>query len=93
MTNETRLLVALREYSRQLGTHLIHLNESHAVLVTAWSRLRPLYEGEAAEVFADAFGVASDRLREYASGSVRINELIERKIEEMSIYEHLQAGL
>jgi hypothetical protein len=64
------------------------LNESHATLAAAWTYLRPLYQGEAAEMFAEAFGGASSRLREYASESEKINRLLEGKIEELSTFEH-----
>jgi len=80
---ETPLLVAMHEYRGQLDRHLVALRERHQHLQTAWLRLRESYEGEGAEVFAEAFETASRRLEEYAAGGLDITRQLERKIDEL----------
>jgi hypothetical protein len=86
MAQETRLLVHLEEYSKQLARHLATLQECHSSLEVVWSRLGEIYEGEGAEMFTQAFGVASDRLRDYTVDGSEISRMLERKIEDLRLF-------
>ena len=86
---ETRLVAALEEYSIQLQTHLSALSERHAQLQSAWGRLREIYEGEGAQVFAEAFESASTRLKEYSERGAGITRELQAKIEDLRRF---QAG-
>ena len=86
---ETRLLVTLEDYQQQLETHLSNLRERHRQLDLAWMRLREIYEGEGAEIFAQAVGAASARLAEYSEHGTTIASVLRAKVEELR---HFEAG-
>ena len=80
---ETQLQSCLDEYARELQSHLVSLRERHQNLEFAWIRLRDIYEGEGAEVFAEAFETASARLADYVRDGAEVARLLEAKIEEL----------
>jgi len=90
---ETPLAVALREYREQLERHLAALRDRHQQLQAAWLRLRDIYEGEGAEVFAQAFETASAHLDEYATRGLEITQQLERKIEELRRFQAAGSSL
>ncbi len=85
--SETVLLTTLRDYRRRLEEHLTALRDRHQRLEYAWVRLRDIYEGEGAQVFAEAFDMASGRLADYASGGARIAGQLDLKLEELRHFE------
>ena len=85
--SETALLTTLRDYRKQLEEHLTALRDRHERLEHAWVRLRDIYEGEGAQVFAEAFEMASGRLADYTSCGARIARQLEVKIEELRHFE------
>lgn len=84
---ETLLLTTLRDYRRQLDEHLIALRDRHERLEQAWVRLRDIYEGEGAQMFAEAFDTAAARLADYTSSGSQIARQLEAKIEELRQFE------
>ena len=84
---ETVLLTTLRDYRRQLEEHLTALRDRHEHLERAWVRLRDVYEGEGAQVFAEAFDTAAARLADYTSSGAQIARQLETKIEELRQFE------
>jgi uncharacterized protein YukE len=86
---ETRLVAVLEQYAGQLETHLSALNDRHTQLQLAWGRLREIYEGEGAQVFAEAFESASARLKEYSERGAQIRHELQAKIEDLRRF---QAG-
>lgn len=84
---ETPLLTTLRDYRRQLDEHLAALRDRHEHLETAWVRLRDIYEGEGALMFAEAFEMAAARLADYTSSGSQIARQLETKIEELRQFE------
>jgi uncharacterized protein YukE len=84
---ETVLLTALRDYRRQLEEHLTALRDRHEHLERAWVRLRDIYEGEGAQVFAEAFDMAAARLADYTSSGSQIARQLESRIEELRQFE------
>ena len=84
---ETPLLMMLRDYRREIEEHLAALRERHEELHTAWIRLREIYQGEGAEVFSEAFEIASRRLEDYSARGVDIAHQLERKIDELSRFQ------
>ncbi len=84
---ETALLSTLRDYRRQLEEHLTALRDRHEHLEKAWVRLRDIYEGEGAQVFAEAFDMAGARLAEYTSRGSQIARQLETRIEELRQFE------
>lgn len=84
---ETLLLTTLRDYRRQLDEHLTALRDRHEHLEQAWVRLRDIYEGEGAQMFAEAFDMAAARLADYTSSGAQIARQLEVKIEELRQFE------
>jgi len=84
---ETLLLTTLRDYRSQLDEHLTALRDRHEHLEKAWVRLRDVYEGEGAQMFAEAFDTAAARLVEYTSSGSQIARQLEAKIEELRQFE------
>lgn len=84
---ETPLLSTLRDYRRQLDEHLTALRDRHEQLEQAWVRLRDIYEGEGAQMFAEAFDAASGRLADYTSRGSQISRQLEIKIDELRRFE------
>jgi hypothetical protein len=84
---ETALLTTLRDYRKRLDEHLTALRERHERLEHAWVRLRDIYEGEGAQVFAEAFDSASGRLADYTGCGARIARQLEIKLEELRHFE------
>lgn len=80
---DTRLAATLTDYSKQLDLHLVNLRERHQQLEIAWFRLRDVYEGEGAQVFAEAFEVASAQLAEYSQQGVEVARHLQIKLEEL----------
>ena len=89
---ETLLLTTLRDYRRQLDEHLTALRDRHEHLEQAWVRLRDIYEGEGAQMFAEAFDTAAARLADYASSGTQIARQLEAKIEELRQFESAGAA-
>jgi hypothetical protein len=90
---ETLLLTALRDYRLQLDEHLAALRERHEHLEYAWAGLRDIYEGEGAQMFAEAFESASARLSDYASRGAQISRQLEAKIEELHQFQAAGSAL
>ena len=84
---ETLLLTTLRDYRRQLDEHLTALRDRHEHLEKSWVRLRDVYEGEGAQMFAEAFDMAVARLADYTSSGSQIARQLEAKIEELRRFE------
>jgi hypothetical protein len=94
MPQPSKLLVELEAYLESLRGHIGTLNGCHETLSVAWTRLRAVYEeGEAAEVFGNAFSTASDRLREYSTSGEQICRLLERKIDQLKVSESPSPGV
>lgn len=82
----TVLLSTLERYAQQLERHLATLRARHQELEAAWGRLRDVYEGEGAEMFAEAFTTASGRLAEYASEGAIIEKQLQAKIADLRAF-------
>lgn len=83
MSDATRLLITLEEYSAALERHFSALREKHDHLVAHWGGCRDRYEGAGAEVFAQAMEHASARFREMIETGGFIQNTLKAKIEEL----------
>ena len=80
---ESKLLLELDSYSKQLDTHLDTLREKRQSLDIAWVRLKDIYEGEAAQAFTEAFEASSARLSVYEERSRELSRKLLGKIAEL----------
>lgn len=81
MTDATRLHDGLAEYLEALERHLVVMREHGARLDAAWLAARDVFEGRAAEVFADAFGRADLMLKSYVTAAEAIMPIMRSRIE------------
>lgn len=84
---DTVLLATLERYAQQLEHHMATLRGRHQELEAAWMRLRGVYEGEGAEMFAEAFESASARLADYASQGALIERQLQAKTADLRLFE------
>lgn len=87
MTDATRLLHGLEEYHAALTRQLVTLGEHHERLRAAWLTLRDVYEGTGADVFAEAWERADAGFQRYLTDGVRIQALLQRKVEALRAYD------
>jgi hypothetical protein len=87
---ETALLGALDAYGKQLEAQLAALRGRHQDLEMAWARLREIYEGEGAQVFGEAFEVASKELADYGTQGVAVARQLQAKIEELRTFQAME---
>jgi uncharacterized protein YukE len=80
---DTKLLLTLDAYAKQLDAHLVTLREKRQSLDLAWGRLRDIYEGEAAQAFIEAFETATARLTEYDERSADVSRKLKAKIDQL----------
>jgi len=85
--SQSALLTTLEEYAQELEIHLALLREKRQNLETVWLRLRDIYEGEAAEAFAEAFETAGSRLTEYNEMSDAVSRRLREKIADLRRFE------
>ena len=90
---ETVLLSTLEDYARQLEAHLAALRDRHEHLREAWVRLREIYEGEGAQIFGEAFEVASAKLADYNAGGAAIGRELHDKIGELRAFQAADSEL
>lgn len=81
MTDATRLHEGLTEYIEALDRHLVIMREHGARLDAAWLAARDVFEGRAADVFADAFGRADLMLKSYVTAAEAIMPIMRTRIE------------
>lgn len=93
MADAGKLLSCLEHYSGALERHGALLRERHADLEMAWRRLMDVYEGEAAELFAEAFASASARLAGYEDGVAAVTKSLAEKREELRRFQASEAEL
>lgn len=84
---ESKLLLTLDAYTKQLDAHLDGLRDKRQALDTAWGRLKEIYEGEAAQAFAEVFETAAARLAEYDERSYEVSRKLQAKIAELRRFE------
>lgn len=81
MTDTMRLHEGLTEYIEALDRHLVIMREHGARLDAAWLAARDVFEGRAADVFADAFGRADLMLKSYVTAAETIMPIMRARIE------------
>lgn len=81
MTDATRLALGLEDYAAALERHHARLRDEGAALETAWFRLRDVYEGHGAEVFAQAFERARQMIAAYADAAAAIQPLLRERLD------------
>ena len=87
MTDVTRLLHGLQEYSAALQRHLIFLHEQSELLKAAWIPTRDVYRGHAADVFAEAFDRATAMVETYTTVAEAIQPILRSRIESLERFE------
>ena len=87
MTDATRLLHGLKEYSAALRRHLIFLHEQRDLLKAAWIPTRDVYRGHGADVFAEAFDRATAMVEAYASVAEAIEPILKDRIESLERFD------
>jgi hypothetical protein len=87
MTDATRLLRGLEDYTTARDQHLIRLREQGATLDAAWIRLREVYHGQGAEVFAQAFERSREMIMAYTQAAQQIVPVIRSRIDALSRFD------
>jgi hypothetical protein len=87
MTDATRLLQGLREYSAALQRHLAFLHEQSELLRAAWIPTRDVYRGHGADVFAEAFDRATTMVETYTRVAEAIQPILRDRIESLERFD------
>jgi uncharacterized protein YukE len=87
MSDATRLLQGLREYATALARHLVLLRERRGLLEAAWIPARDVYQGQGADVFAEAFERANAMVNEYIATVEAIQPVLKDRIESLARFD------
>lgn len=81
MTDATRLARGLEDYLEALDRHQARLRDEGAALEAAWIRLRDLYQGTGAEMFAQAFERSRQMMAAYAEATAAILPILRNRLD------------
>lgn len=87
MSDSSKLLVALRDYSDALDRHFVALREKHGQLSSFWGPTRELYQGAGAEVFAEAMERANSHFNEMIESGALIQTSLKTKITDLEQFD------
>ncbi len=87
MPDVTRLVRGLEDYIATLERHLVQLRDHGAQLDAAWIRLREVYHGQGADMFAQAFERTRQMIGIYSTTAEAVVPVMRDRVEALGQFD------